>query len=227
MSEPIIRIQLIYQLQRATVTLGTAWPFTWACTLWISQGLLCRTDQQLLCLWAGPITLTLCRCWAGHLLLDWSGCWAEIWEFALSSRITPQEHKWKIMGNRECNMLCRKRRHKLTTSNSSNGLFSFQLTCYQFKKTEDTLLIHETKKGEKARQSGGTHIVTWGILAVPSIMKFPTIQAIPWTENMIAVLYRETLQLQPTLSLDKVLGLIAMAVCNSPLQAEGNRPFFP
>lgn len=117
--EQIIRIQPIYQLQRATVTSGTAWPFIQPCTLWISQDLLCRTAQQLVCLWARTIIFISCRCWPGHLLLDWSGCWAEIWESAVSSRITSQEHKWKIMGNQECNMLCRKRRYELTTSNSS------------------------------------------------------------------------------------------------------------
>lgn len=47
MSEQIIKIQPIYQLQRATVTSGTAWPFTWPYAFWISQGLLFRTAQQL------------------------------------------------------------------------------------------------------------------------------------------------------------------------------------
>lgn len=80
--------------------------------------------------WA--IIFASCSCWPGHLLLDWSGCQAEIWESALSSRTTPQEHKWKTKVNQECNMLCRKRRYEMTPRNSRNSLL-FQLSCYPSK----------------------------------------------------------------------------------------------
>lgn len=39
---------------------------------------------------------------------------------------------------------------------------------------------------------------------------------------MTAAAYKETTWLWLTLSLDKVMGLIMMAVCNGPLQTEGN-----
>lgn len=225
MSEQIIRIQLIYQLQRTTVTSGTAWPLALPCVLWISQGLLCRTAQQLVCLWAGH-----CFCFmqvlTGTLVLDISPAAELSWESAESSRITPWEHKWKIVGNQECNMLCGKRRHEQTASNSCISLFSFWLIAINANKLK-THFWHETKKMEKARQSGGKHRVTWGILAVPCIMKSPTTQVVPWTKNMMTVLYKETLQFQPTLSLGTVLGLTVMAVCNSPLQTEGNGLFLP
>lgn len=155
--------------------------------------------------WA--IIFTSCSCWPGHLLLDWSGCQAENWESALSSRTPPQERKWKIKINQECNMLCRKRRCEMTprNKNSRNSLL-FQICCYPFKFKRSFwymwLLIQDSR--EKL------------------VMKPTMIRAVPWPENMTAAAYKETTWLWLTLSLDKVMGLIMMAVCNGPLQTEGN-----
>lgn len=64
--------------------------------------------------------------------------------------------------------------------------------------------------------------MTRGVLAVLSTMKSSTIQAVPRTENMTAVSYRD-----PLASAHEVLGLTEMAVCNSPLHTEGKGLFFP